>query len=467
MIISNHIKINLSEISEGVADEIKTRFTFRNPAYDEALRRLRAMGKHDAKPRNVPKYIRGWLQKGNQLIIPRGCASEIIKFTNLPYLDQTRKLTPIDLQFKGELKPAQEPAVRTILSRRFTTICSPTGSGKTVMALYAIVKRKQPALVIVHTAALAKQWVERAIKFLGINEQEIGIIGQGSRSVGNRLTIALVQTLRKCADEIAPKIGHLVVDECHHVPASTFTQAITPFDCVYSLGLSATHDRRDGLTPLIYWYVGPLVYEVSKSTLIKDGDIVPVKPIIRKTNFLPSPHIDPTWQRSILIQELVEDHTRNNMIVNDIANETGPCIVLTDRKAHADMLTEMLINRGIKAEVCHGDIPKSIQEKRITNLNEGELKVMVATGQLLGEGFDCKNLTALFLATPIKFSGRLIQYLGRVTRSAEGKTSAKVYDYWDINVPVLMRAAKERMRTYNKLLKQDQIPTPKTQAIGR
>jgi superfamily II DNA or RNA helicase len=74
--------------------------------------------------------------------------------------------------------------------------------------------------------------------------------------------------------------------------------------------------------------------------------------------------------------------------------------------------------------------------------------VLVATGQLIGEGFDCPALSTLFLATPIRFSGRVLQYLGRVLRPAPGKEKARVYDYVDENVGVLVNAARARARAY-------------------
>ncbi len=475
--INSKIHLPLAELRPENADEVKDRLSFKNPAYGEAIGRLKAMGKANARPYNIPETIIGWSISKGDLILPRGCMGDLLQLLNnsghypkVSFNDQTRKLPEVDFKFHGLLKPAQEPAVKAILERRLSTISSPTGSGKTVMGLYVITQRRQPALVVVHITAIMKQWIDRAAFFLRIPPSEIGIIGQGSKTVGKKLTIALVQTLRKCAKDIAPKIGHIIVDECHHQPASTFREAITPFDCAYALGLSATHKRRDGLTPLIYWYVGPLVYEVSRNTLIKNGDIIQVEPVIRETNFVPSPDIDPTWQRATLIQELTTNHTRNVLIANDVVDESknGPCIVLTDRKEHAETLARIINSirwyregSGCRAEVCHGDVPRAKQEQIIAALNDGRLQVLVATGQLLGEGFDCKRLTALFLATPIKFSGRLIQYLGRVARVFEGKSSAKVYDYHDVNVPVLMRAARERMRTYKRLARQAQGPTPK------
>ena len=84
----------------------------------------------------------------------------------------------------------------------------------------------------------------------------------------------------------------------------------------------------------------------------------------------------------------------------------------------------------------------------IEKLNANQVKVVIATGQLIGEGFDCRELTTLFLATPISFSGRVLQYLGRVLRPAPGKELARVYDYVDVHVGVLKKAAETRQRVY-------------------
>jgi superfamily II DNA or RNA helicase len=455
--VDSKTRIPLSDLPPSLLEWTKSRLTFVNPAYGEAVGRLKAQGK-DYKPYGIPQYITGWQETKTELLLPRGCSGEVIGvFKPDKIINRTRKLPPVDFEFLGQLKPAQILATQAILGRHFGTISSPTGSGKTVMGLYCVSQRRQPALVVVHTTNLLRQWVERASQFLGIPEEEIGIIGDRRKTIGKRLTVGLVQTLRKCSQEIAPHIGFLVVDECHHTPATTFTKTVLPFDCAYSLGLSATHKRRDGLTPLIYWYIGPLVYEVGRNILLSEGDIVKVDPIIRETSFRANPEIDPTWQRAALIKQLTEDLPRNSMIAADVCLEakTGACIVLTDRKEHAERLTMMLLELGVQAESCHGDVVKPAQEGMIKALNDGRLQVLVATGQLLGEGFDCKRLSALFLATPIKFGGRLIQYLGRVARADQGKSQARVYDYHDIEVDVLMKAARERLRTYKKLAREE------------
>ena len=104
----------------------------------------------------------------------------------------------------------------------------------------------------------------------------------------------------------------------------------------------------------------------------------------------------------------------------------------------------------IDSELLTGDLNMDERRNVIERLNQSEANVVIATGQLVGEGFDCRNLSTLFLATPIRFSGRVIQYLGRVLRPAPGKTVARVFDYVDIHVDTLTKAAMARQRVYRQ-----------------
>jgi superfamily II DNA or RNA helicase len=153
-----------------------------------------------------------------------------------------------------------------------------------------------------------------------------------------------------------------------------------------------------------------------------------------------------------MLSELTEDQARNALIVQDVIKEAGNgggiCLVLSDRKTHCSTLQNLLLKEGVKSELLTGDISNGERKATVESLNSGHIKVLIATGQLIGEGFDCKELSTLFLTTPIKFDGRLIQYLGRVLRPASGKDKALIYDYIDKFVPVLMAAAMARKRVY-------------------
>jgi superfamily II DNA or RNA helicase len=166
------------------------------------------------------------------MIIPRGFISQLICLCRrhnviFEIVDRRRILPEVDFTFFGRLRPFQEQAVDAMLAKDFSTFSAPTGSGKTVMALYIIAARRQPALIVVHTKELLNQWISRIETFLGIPADGIGIIGAGKKTIGSWITVALVQSLYKCAHEVSQHIGHLIVDECHRAPSRTFTEAVT------------------------------------------------------------------------------------------------------------------------------------------------------------------------------------------------------------------------------------------------
>jgi superfamily II DNA or RNA helicase len=407
--------------------------------------------------RGTPQVLRFYDKVGRTgLWIPRGFMRQLIlmcRKNDLKYEidDQRRRLDPVDFSFKGKLRPFQQVAVDRMLAKDFGTLNSATGSGKTIMALYMIAQRRQPTLIVVHTKDLAAQWTLRIEKFLGIEAQKVGIIGGGKMQLGEKITIALVQSLYKCVEEVAGHIGFLVVDECHRCPSRTFTEAVTGFDSKYMLGLSATPWRRDNLSKLIFWHLGDVHHEVDKKHLIKSGDVLPAEVITRATDF--KPHYDPVTEYSKMLSELTADTQRNVLIAGDVARETanndGICLVLSDRKAHCENLRALLKFRfKIDSEILTGDLNMDQRQKVIECLNQNKVQVVIATGQLIGEGFDCQNLSTLFFATPIRFSGRVLQYLGRVLRPAPGKKTARVFDYVDIHVDTLTKAALARQRTY-------------------
>ncbi len=409
--------------------------------------------------RSTPKELRFYDKVGAAgLWIPRGYMRQLILLCRRHEIkyeieDRRRRLPLVDFSFKGKLRPFQQVAVEEMLARDFGTLSSATGSGKTIMALYMVVQRKQPTLIIVHTKDLASQWADRIEAFLGITTEKIGIIGGGKKVVGEEITIALVQSLYKCVEDVAEHIGFLVVDECHRCPSRTFTEAVTGFDARYMLGLSATPWRRDKLSKLIFWHLGDVHHEVDKRYLVKTGDVLPAEIIIRETSF--KPYYDPVNEYSKMLSELTADTERNILIASDVARETasidGICLVLSDRKAHCENLRALLKYRyKINSELLTGDLNMDDRRKVIMRINKSEVNVVIATGQLVGEGFDCRNLSTLFLVTPIRFSGRVIQYLGRVLRPAPGKTVARVFDYVDIHVDTLTKAAMARQRVYRQ-----------------
>jgi superfamily II DNA or RNA helicase len=448
MILSN--KLVLQKVSNEFRQLLMNRLEMPNPKWIENER----MGRWNGNTSPTLNFYEHDSRGG--LIIPRGYIRKVIlscRHRNIAYelIDKRRELDPVDFDFQGSLRPYQQRAVQKLLSKDFGTLSFPTGSGKTVVGLYMIAKRKQPSMVVVHTRDLVFQWIEKINEFLNIPPGEIGMIGGGKVRVGERITLAMVQTLYKCAANISQKIGFLLVDECHRTPSRTFTEAVTAFDSKFMIGLSATPWRRDKLSKLIFWHLGDLHYKLERAKLIESGDVVPAEVIVRETDF--KPYHDPSMEYTQMIAELVADDDRNRMIAQDIANEardySGISLVLSDRKTHCETLKALLKYRHhIVAELLTGDLSPLERQNVLGRLKRKEFKVLIATGQLMGEGFDCKDLTTLFLTTPIRFKGRVLQYLGRVLRPAPKKKAARVFDYVDIHVEPLKAAARERLRVY-------------------
>lgn len=426
---------------------VRKRLTVKNPKYDAAVRYGRWVGKQ-LKPK-----LYFFRENNGRLSFPRGFANQAVLLCRnhvgkSPEIrDSRRLLEPADIAFSGELRPYQEQAVSAVLKRSFGVLEAGTGSGKTVMALKIIAERRQPTMIIVHSRELLHQWRLRIDEFLGINAGQAG----GGKVDIQPLTVGIVNTVRNKLSELAPHFGHLVVDECHRVPASLFTDVVSGFDAWYMLGLSATAFRReDGMTRIIYTYMGDRVYVVDADELVESGAVVRPTFIQKETEFT----YGYRGEYSKLIKALSKNEQRNDLIAADIAgllehNHSGTLLIVSDRVAHCRVLQEKLELLGYDASLLTGRIHPEERERIVAGVQAGEIRILISTLQLIGEGFDCPGLTTIVLATPIKFEGRLLQVVGRVMRPAKGKT-AMVIDYADVRVPVLRRSAGNRKVLFDR-----------------
>ncbi len=453
--ITNKIEIpyRYPDIDNFVYDSLK----IDNPKYLENQRMKRYFAN-----KTTPKYLKFYKEIGQdddvELYVPRGFLSNLIEYcndNNIEYQidNKTHFYDDIDFEFDGELRPYQKIATDIMLSHNEGVLCSPTGSGKTFMAIYMIYRRRQPVLVIVHTRELLYQWRDSIKKFLKLTEQQIGCVGDGNLIYDKDICIALAQTLRKYP-EIVNEFGYVIVDEVHRISSQMFIDSIEKFSGRYITGLSATPYRNDGLDCAINFYAGKIRHKVPQQELIKEGHITGIKSIIRKTNFI-SQLNNPANEYSKLLKELSENEERNELIIEDVITEVKNgeiCLVLTDRKNHCHELKKILLSkRKISCEILTGDVDTIPRKRIVERVNNGKIKVLIATGQLIGEGFDCKMLSCLFLVLPISYKGRLIQYLGRGMRPRKGKKYATVYDYFDKSVRCLYSGFKKRQIEYQKL----------------
>ena len=329
-----------------------------------------------------------------------------------------------------------------------------------MIACSIIAKRKTPTLILVNRQVLLAQWLERIQQFLGLDKKEIGQWRGSPKKVKGKVDIAMIQTL---ANHENPKsffrdYGLVVIDECHHIPAVTLEALLKECGCKYILGLTATPQRKDRLERLLFHQCGPIRHML-------DGDLLhPFEKLvrIRSTAFQayqddgkPLPlHL--TWQR------MIEHVGRNEMIVEDILQcirESRKPIVLSDRKEHLETLQALLLESCKQDNgslgMLDGTLSPRQRQRRIEAFSQaietGVPACLFATSSLLGEGFDLPVLDTLFLAMPISFKGRLIQYAGRLHRPHPGKSRVVIFDYLDELLPLTLSMYRRRLPGYHSM----------------
>jgi len=240
--IRNELRLSKDSLSPETIGQIKAALTMPNPAYESAIAHGRAGW-------GISETLAFYDETEAAMVLPRGFGPELSRLlgTGVSWLDNRRVMPEIDLTFNGVLRGYQDEATRRIIVNTQGVLEAGTGSGKTIMALAVIAARKQPALILVHNIELLTQWQERVRQFLGV---EAGQVGAGKCDV-KPVTVGIVNSVRTRLDEIAPRFGHVVVDECHRCPSTMFTECVRGFDARFLLGLSATPYRRDGLTSAI------------------------------------------------------------------------------------------------------------------------------------------------------------------------------------------------------------------------
>ncbi len=427
---------------------LKERLTIANPQYVNAKKYGRWIGK------NLKATLRYYEPVPRGLRFPRGFANQAVLLcreivgVDPEIVDQRRQLPDCDFCFSGTLRPYQEVAVQKVTCHSFGVLEAGTGSGKTVMALAVIARRRQPTLVVVPTKELLYQWQQRIKTFLDV---EPGLVGDGKFTLGP-VTVGIVNTVRKRVAELVPQFGQLIVDECHRVPATLFTDVVSAFDCQYLLGLSATAFRKDdGLTRLIYFYMGDRIHKVDQDELKATGAILKPRLIRRETDF----HCPYRGNYPALIKKITHHEARNRQIVADVAARVrepgaGTALVVSDRVAHCELLFDVLKKQNICAELLTGQLAPDTRAEIVARVHHGEVEVLLATLQLISEGFDCPGLDSLFLTTPIAFEGRILQVIGRIMRPAADKQPL-VYDYVDVQIPSLKKSANIRQRILSDL----------------
>jgi hypothetical protein len=409
---------------------------------------------------NTPRFLRCYGETIDQLLLPRGIADQAARMigeagSNLEITDACSSPSSIDVSLRADLTNRQQSALDALIPHLLGVLVAPPGSGKTVIACGVIAHRQLPTLIVVDRQPLVEQWRERLGEHLGIPTKEIGQLGGGRNKAKGVIDIAMAQSLARREDlnGMAKAYGLVIVDECHHVPAVTFERVVREMPVRHWLGLTATPYRRDHLEKLIMMYCGP---ERHRMTSEDDEHLRVERVLVTHTTGHESLGDErPSIQG--VFRALVEDVGRTRQICSDVAAavEAGRnCLVLTQWTEHLEALSGELQRLGIEVIVMRGGMGKkartSASAEIETRASAGGL-ALLATGSFLGEGFDLPRLDTLFLAFPLAFKGRIVQYVGRVLRPMPGKSRVEVHDYVDIDVPVLARMQAKRLPAYASL----------------
>ncbi len=409
----------------------------------------------------TPRFIKCYEEDLSHIHLPRGVWQDLETLvkragSRLNLTDRRRVPPQIPRDFRGLLSPLQGEAVRTMLAYDQGVLVAPPGTGKTVMGCAVAAARSLPTLVLTHRKPLLDQWRAQIAELLGLPPKEIGQIGGGKDRRTGVLDLAMLQSLRGLDDPetFFGGYGLIIVDECHHIPAVSFESRIKRAPVRYILGLTATPYRRDGLQDIITMQCGPIRHTITARQVEVTAPLA-LELIVRETPLTFAGPDDATIQE--VFRALVSDQARTAFVADDVlqALRRGRrCLVLSEWKEHCRALAAQLIHRGTTPVRLDGSVKKKAQREILSAIREtpahAEL-LIVATGQYLGEGFDCPQIDTLFLAFPVSFKGKLVQYVGRAMRAHEGKSCVLVYDYVDIHVPILKRMHQRRLKTFRTL----------------
>ena len=455
------VKIPGPELSPSLYATLKHAASTYNPEFYDRQRRRQSTW-------NVPRIITSYDETlDDQLVLPRGLletARGLIAGAGSKVELDDRRTTgdALEVGFTLDLNSHQQAAIDKLIPHDLGLLVAPPGSGKTVMACALVAARGRSTLVLVDRKTLADQWRRQIQDLLGVKP---GQLGGGRSKLTGAVDVATLQTLARRNDvgELLGGYGMVVVDECHHVPAAAFESSVRAIPARFWLGLTATPYRRDGLDDLIGFQLGPVRHTIEHAdpdTLegaIADRPQTVLK--VHPTGFRYEEPLDVSIPGAIaeLHRALANDDSRNGQILTDVVEATTRgrhCLVLAQRTTHVDHLADKLTERGLAPVVLKGGMGARARKAALARLAqdaESSPLLVVATGNFIGEGFDCPALDTLFLAGPVSFKGRLVQYAGRVLRAHPGKQTAEVHDYFDVEEPVLAAALAKRAPGYLSL----------------
>ncbi|NMR28620.1 DEAD/DEAH box helicase family protein [Arthrobacter sp. SF27] len=457
------LTVTATELGPAMISAVKHAASMPNPEFQARQRQRRSTW-------NIPRFLRSYDETlDGDLVLPRGLLPLLGQLvdssgSSLRIEDQRSSGTAYAFSCAATLRPDQQQAVEDLTPSEHGVLVAPPGTGKTVIGCAMMAARGVSTLILVDRKALAEQWRKRVGELMG---EKCGQIGGGRTKTTGRIDVALLPTLarRESIGELTKEYGFVIADECHHVPAAAFSQVMDQISARYWLGLTATPYRRDRLDELMFHQLGQVRHTMAlqdPEKLPREGNEIPSPVLslkVHPTSYTYSGDADPSAPGGIskIYKDLVADEARLQQIVDDVMaahQQQAKILLLTTWKTHLDQFAERFRAAGLAPLVFSGAMKAKARQEAVAHLaavdNAGPLLVL-GTGSYIGEGFDCPQLDTLFLAAPISFKGRLVQYAGRITRPYPGKTVATVHDYHDELTPVLAASLNRRAPGYVSL----------------
>jgi superfamily II DNA or RNA helicase len=369
--------------------------------------------KSPIQPPSFPVYK----ENANKIYIPRYHG---IQNYGEPHEIKIPKGDDINVPFVGSLRPDQQHIVDTFMrSTNAETgggglLDIPCGEGKTVDACKIISERRKKTLVIVHKEFLMNQWIERIAQFLPT--ARVGKIQGQTIDIENKdIVIGMLQSLsmKEYPDDMFHSFGLTIVDECHHISSEVFSRSLQKIITFYTLGLSATMQRKDGLTKVFKMFLGDIVYQKKRA----NDDMVLVKGIQYITGDDEFNKVvydyrgNPAF--STMISKLCAYNRRSEFIIKVLQNELAikpdqQVMILAHNRCLLTYLHDAIQHRAI------GTVGYYVGGMKEAALKKSEsCKIVIATYSMAAEALDIKSLTTLILATP---KTDIVQAVGRILR---------------------------------------------------
>ena len=273
------------------------------------------------------------------------------------------------------------------------------------------------------------------------------------------IDIAMAGSLCKKGEyhNLLNEYGLVLVDECHHSASETIANVLKEVKAKYVYGVTATPKRGDGLEKINYMLIGPIRYSYTAKKKAKEQEIQHlVYPCFTRT--VPSRGVITGRMHPNEAYEIIRNNdVRDEQIIEDVKNcvSAGRTpVVLSRYKDHSEKLYECLISYADYVFLMTGNNSKKEHRKileQMRQVNNDKSMILVATGSLIGEGFDFPRLDTLFMATPVSFRGVVEQYAGRLNCDYVGKENVIIYDYVDNHIPMFDNMYVKRLKAYKQI----------------